>query len=46
MLHVAGVPEPPLRMLLGEDAVEIGKVAAKNLAASDAKWEDVARLKV
>ncbi|OAA59978.1 NAD(P)-binding domain protein [Cordyceps fumosorosea ARSEF 2679] len=40
------VPEPPLRMLLGEDAVEIGKMAAKNLAASDEKWEQVARLKL
>ncbi|OAQ97407.1 hypothetical protein LLEC1_02679 [Akanthomyces lecanii] len=46
VLHVASVPEPPLRMLLGEDAVEIGKIVADNLAASDKKWEDVARLKV
>ncbi|KAJ6784079.1 hypothetical protein PWT90_07132 [Aphanocladium album] len=46
ILHVANAPEPPLRMLLGEDAVAIGKMVAENLAASDKKWEEVASLRV
>lgn len=46
VLYVANSPEPPVRMLLGEDAVEIGKMVAQKLADSDKKWEEVARLKV
>lgn len=46
VLHVANAPEPPVRLLLGEDAVELGKMVGENLAASDEKWREVGRLRV
>jgi len=38
MLEVAEMAEPPLRLLMGTDAVMYVGNAAKELAASDAKW--------
>lgn len=46
ILHVANVPEPPLRLLLGPDIFVLAQKAAEELAASDEKWRDVTALKV
>lgn len=46
VLHVANVPEPPLRLLLGKDTVQIAQMVAEKLAASDEKWREVTRLNV
>ena len=39
ILQVAALPEPPLRILLGSDAVFIADLVAKRRAADDAKWK-------
>ncbi|MER6684856.1 SDR family NAD(P)-dependent oxidoreductase [Streptomyces olivaceoviridis] len=41
LLDIAETEEPPLHLLLGKDAVEVGRFAAETLAASDAKWRHV-----
>ncbi|ROO85233.1 NADP-dependent 3-hydroxy acid dehydrogenase YdfG [Actinocorallia herbida] len=41
LLDVAASAEPPVRLLLGRDAVRVAGAAAEALAASDAKWRDV-----
>ncbi|MBD9450412.1 MULTISPECIES: SDR family NAD(P)-dependent oxidoreductase [unclassified Rhizobium] len=41
LLDVAAMDAPPLRLLLGRDAVAVAKMAADNLAASDQKWRSV-----
>jgi len=41
LLDVAAADEPPVRLLLGRDAVRVGAMAAETLAASDAKWRAV-----
>ncbi|WP_037855685.1 SDR family NAD(P)-dependent oxidoreductase [Streptomyces sp. NRRL S-340] len=41
LLDIVEAEEPPLHLLLGKDAVEVGRFAAKTLAASDAKWRHV-----
>lgn len=46
ILHVANVPEPPLRLLLGLDTIKYAQQASEELAASDEKWRDVTALKV
>lgn len=39
ILKITKVPEPPLRLLLGPDAAQIGKKISDDLAASDEKWK-------
>lgn len=46
ILHIAGVSEPPLRLLLGRDTVPHAKQASEALAASDEKWRHVTELNV
>jgi NAD(P)-dependent dehydrogenase (short-subunit alcohol dehydrogenase family) len=41
ILRIASVPEPPLRLLLGTDAVFLADVVAKRRAAEDARWRDI-----
>lgn len=38
MFDLGGRGEPPLRLLIGRDAVELADHAAKRLLASDQKW--------
>jgi NAD(P)-dependent dehydrogenase (short-subunit alcohol dehydrogenase family) len=38
ILRIAEEPEPPLRLLLGSDAVQIAESLARERAAEDAKW--------
>ncbi|UQA59372.1 oxidoreductase [Polyangium aurulentum] len=38
IVKVAGMPEPPLRLLLGTDAMFLAKVTATRRAAEDEKW--------
>jgi len=38
IVKVAGMPQPPLRLLLGTDAMFLAKVAATQRAAEDEKW--------
>ena len=41
LLDITEVQDPPLRLLLGKDAVAVGQYVAETLAASDAKWRHV-----
>ncbi|KAH8425272.1 Oxidoreductase boa17 [Aspergillus melleus] len=41
IVKIAAQEEPPLRLLVGPDAVEYAGQAAEALAASDEKWRDV-----
>ncbi|MFB7501264.1 SDR family NAD(P)-dependent oxidoreductase [Streptomyces sp. NPDC056161] len=41
LLDVTEAEEPPLRLLLGKDAVRVGQFVAETLAAGDAKWRHV-----
>lgn len=41
LIDVAAMPEPPLRLLLGTDAVAVAAMAANLLAESDARWRDI-----
>ncbi|MFI9384404.1 SDR family NAD(P)-dependent oxidoreductase [Kutzneria sp. NPDC052558] len=41
VLQVADLPEPPVRLLLGSDAVRYAELAAQARAAEDAKWRDL-----
>jgi NAD(P)-dependent dehydrogenase (short-subunit alcohol dehydrogenase family) len=41
ILHVAEVPEPPLRLLLGSAAVHLAGVNAAQRSAEDEKWKDL-----
>ncbi|MFC4531791.1 oxidoreductase [Sphaerisporangium dianthi] len=43
VVDLACTDEPPLRLLLGSDAVEIAGNAAKARATEDEKWSDVSR---
>lgn len=38
ILSIANTPEPPLRLLLGSDAVFLAEQQSKRMAAEDAKW--------
>jgi NAD(P)-dependent dehydrogenase (short-subunit alcohol dehydrogenase family) len=38
ILSIANTPAPPLRLLLGSDAVFLAEQQAKRMAAEDAKW--------
>jgi NAD(P)-dependent dehydrogenase (short-subunit alcohol dehydrogenase family) len=41
LLRIAAMPDPPLRLLLGGDAVFLADLAAKQRAAEDAKWRSL-----
>lgn len=41
IIHVTEVGDPPVRLLLGSDAVAVAGAMAEQLAASDAKWRKV-----
>ncbi|MFE9611780.1 SDR family NAD(P)-dependent oxidoreductase [Streptomyces sp. NPDC006012] len=41
LLDITEAEEPPLRLLLGKDAVRVGQFVAETLAAGDAKWRHV-----
>ncbi|WP_285795733.1 oxidoreductase [Micromonospora sp. NBRC 107095] len=41
ILNLTEVPDPPVHLLLGADAVAVAQAAATALAASDAKWRTV-----
>jgi NAD(P)-dependent dehydrogenase (short-subunit alcohol dehydrogenase family) len=41
VLKVADLDEPPVRLLLGSDAVQYAALAAQARAAEDAKWQDL-----
>jgi NAD(P)-dependent dehydrogenase (short-subunit alcohol dehydrogenase family) len=41
VLEVATLDEPPLRLLIGSDAVTYAKAAAESLAAADATWREL-----
>jgi len=41
LLHIASLPEPPLRLLLGSDAYNAAEKHALYILASDREWKDV-----
>jgi NAD(P)-dependent dehydrogenase (short-subunit alcohol dehydrogenase family) len=41
LLQVAALPDPPLRILLGSDAVYLADLVAKQRAAEDARWRSL-----
>lgn len=41
VLQVAAMDEPPLRLLVGADAVEFGAAGAARRATEDARWRDL-----
>lgn len=41
LIDVVAMREPPLRLLLGRDAVAVARMAAENLAESDARWRSL-----
>ncbi|RAO39144.1 3-oxoacyl-(acyl-carrier-protein) reductase FabG [Micromonospora saelicesensis] len=41
IIRITRVDDPPLRLLLGADAVAAAQAAAEALAASDAKWREL-----
>ena len=41
ILKVAGMPEPPLRLLLGSDAVYLAGLVAAQRAAGDEQWKEL-----
>jgi NAD(P)-dependent dehydrogenase (short-subunit alcohol dehydrogenase family) len=43
ILEVAAMPDPPLRLLLGSDALFLAKLVGARLEADDAKWAEVSR---
>ena len=43
ILAVAAMPDPPLHLLLGSDALFLAKLVSARLAAEDAKWADLSR---
>jgi NAD(P)-dependent dehydrogenase (short-subunit alcohol dehydrogenase family) len=43
VVRLAEEKEPPLRLLLGTDAVFLGRVMGENRLAEDAKWAEVGR---
>ncbi|KAL4779902.1 hypothetical protein BJX76DRAFT_364835 [Aspergillus varians] len=46
VVRLTGEEEPPLRLLVGPDAVEYAGKAAEALATSDTKWRDVSLMSV
>ncbi|WP_420368561.1 hypothetical protein [Curtobacterium sp. L1-20] len=43
VLHVVGMGEPPLRLLVGPDAYTLATAAGRALLASDERWEELIR---
>ena len=41
LLHIASLPEPPLRLLLGSDAYNAAENHALQILASDREWKDL-----
>ncbi|MFF9884396.1 MULTISPECIES: oxidoreductase [Streptomyces] len=41
LLDIAEAEEPPLRLLLGKDAVAVAQAMAERLATQDARWREV-----
>ncbi|CAL9280396.1 oxidoreductase [Streptomyces sp. SudanB182_2057] len=41
LLDITEAEEPPLRLLLGKDAVAVAQAMAERLAAQDARWREV-----
>ncbi|MFE9249598.1 oxidoreductase [Streptomyces sp. NPDC007088] len=41
LLEVTEAENPPVRLLLGQDAVSVARSAAESLAATDAQWREV-----
>jgi NAD(P)-dependent dehydrogenase (short-subunit alcohol dehydrogenase family) len=41
LLHIASLPEPPLRLLLGSDAYNAAEKHALQILASDREWKDL-----
>jgi hypothetical protein len=41
LLHIASLPEPPLRLLLGSDAYHAAEKHAIQVLASDREWRDL-----
>ncbi|KAL5337365.1 hypothetical protein BJX70DRAFT_389283 [Aspergillus crustosus] len=41
ILKLTGEEEPPLRLLVGPEAVMYGKIGSEQLAASDEKWKEL-----
>ena len=41
ILHIAGLDEPPLRLLLGSDAVRIVEQADRARTQADRKWREL-----
>ncbi len=41
ILRIAAEPEPPLRLLMGTDAVFLAGLADRRRAAEDARWRDL-----
>jgi NAD(P)-dependent dehydrogenase (short-subunit alcohol dehydrogenase family) len=43
VLHIASLPEPPLRLLLGSDAYDVAQKHASEILASDREWKALTR---
>jgi NAD(P)-dependent dehydrogenase (short-subunit alcohol dehydrogenase family) len=43
ILEIAAMPDPPLHLLLGSDALFMANLVRTRLAAEDAKWAEVSR---
>jgi NAD(P)-dependent dehydrogenase (short-subunit alcohol dehydrogenase family) len=43
IVTLAGLPDPPLRLLLGSDAVFLAKLTLERRAAEDATWQELSR---
>jgi hypothetical protein len=43
LLQLAAMDQPPVRLLLGSEAVAYARAAGKALAESDAQWEELSR---
>jgi len=39
LLHIASLPEPPLRLVLGSDAYDAAQRHASEILASDREWK-------
>ncbi|EXK26085.1 hypothetical protein FOMG_17310 [Fusarium oxysporum f. sp. melonis 26406] len=44
IIHLSNVENPPLRIVLGKDALQEAEMVAKALADSDKKWANVSKL--
>ncbi|SCV61354.1 related to ketoreductases [Fusarium fujikuroi] len=44
IIHLSNAEDPPLRIVLGKDALQKAEMVAKTLAESDEKWTKVSKL--